>query len=357
MAVRDSETQRWKLKLADLEYSKKYRLNSGTASDPKTVCPLVLLLFVFALTFCQGTPFFMPCEILRRQYFGLALLDPDEDSTQLTFDLTCDDLTSNDPSDDFDEPLLHNFLHDLEATFWTGLWIITSRVNHERSRTYALNIFQNTPTLTLPLSRLSAFELPIQKALYRCLLEQLKRLATIFEMLRTSLYTAATRLGQARAWRTDDGQQRYAKLHTRFAVAFAALADPQAPWASVQLQLPTSSSPRPMDAIIDSDPKEPRVAPGSEAEEKEKAEEEEGLPLSVKHREPDEEKRAPADAPPASSKKRSHHHGKEADGDDSEGGSIDSKRTKANDGARISVAGPRPRQVGTPCDLPNPVAV
>ena len=45
MADRDPETQKWKLKLADLEYGKKFKfgLNTGT-SDPKTVCVIVLTI-------------------------------------------------------------------------------------------------------------------------------------------------------------------------------------------------------------------------------------------------------------------------------------------------------------------------
>ena len=50
MAVRDSETQQWKLKLADLEYSKKFGLHTGT-SDPKIVRTLIFHL-TFVLSFC-----------------------------------------------------------------------------------------------------------------------------------------------------------------------------------------------------------------------------------------------------------------------------------------------------------------
>ena len=40
MAIKDSQTGRWKLRLADLEYSKKFSFNAS-ASDPKTVRLLV----------------------------------------------------------------------------------------------------------------------------------------------------------------------------------------------------------------------------------------------------------------------------------------------------------------------------
>jgi hypothetical protein len=291
----------------------------------------------------------MPCEILQRMYFGDEDVNPLDAHSSL-FKIVLDTVELP------DVPILHNFLHDLEAVFWTGLWIITTRVNYKPSESYALNIFQDTLNLTLPEARLDAFESSIQEALDGCLLEQLNGLAWMFDAVRDFLHSSATVLGQKRAWLTSDGLKIYSILHANFAVAFARLADPQAVWAAVQLLETTSSSPRLLDAIVDEDPKKPEVAPDSEAEEKEKAEEEEGLPLSVKPREPNEEERAHADAPPASSRKRSHHHGKEADGDDGEGRSSDLKRAKANDGGRISAAGPRPRQVGTPCDLPNPVA-
>jgi hypothetical protein len=166
----------------------------------------------------------MPCEILRHRYFG-----DDDDVTEedalarLTMDPN-DDETSETP----EFPLLHNFLHDLEASFWTGLWIITSRVNHEPSRLYALGIFKNTLPLTLPESRLKAFRKPIKDALNGCLLEKLKRLAPTFEAIRKMLYTCAKVMGKKRTWWESPGYKIYSNLHANFALAFASLADSHA---------------------------------------------------------------------------------------------------------------------------------
>ncbi|KDQ25287.1 hypothetical protein PLEOSDRAFT_1019128, partial [Pleurotus ostreatus PC15] len=127
MAIQDPETRHWNLKLADLEYSKKYDSGAGT-SDPKI-----------------GTPFFMPCEILRGSYFGLDPEPPDPVtfSTKLTSSVSAVD----------DPPVRFNFLHDLEATYWTGLWITTCRVNCEESRIFGFRIFDNNATLTLSQAR------------------------------------------------------------------------------------------------------------------------------------------------------------------------------------------------------------
>ena len=120
----------------------------------------------------------MPCEILRRRYFGLPKVEAIEGPSRLEIIL--------DPGEETDEPadpLVYNFLHDLEASFWTGLWIVTSRVNHEPSRIYALSIFQNTPTLELSTRRLATFEQPIKARLQACLPDLLKPLAGTFNVI------------------------------------------------------------------------------------------------------------------------------------------------------------------------------
>ena len=97
----------------------------------------------------------MPCEILQCVYFG-----HDDSSSFVPFHL---DIASNAAPPPPRIPVLHNYLHDLEAIYWTGLWIITSRVNHEPSLTWGLKIFRHT--LTLPPERLQAFILSIRHVL------------------------------------------------------------------------------------------------------------------------------------------------------------------------------------------------
>ncbi|KAJ8691050.1 hypothetical protein PTI98_010659 [Pleurotus ostreatus] len=223
MAIQDPETRHWNLKLADLEYSKKYDSGAGT-SDPKI-----------------GTPFFMPCEILRGSYFGLDPEPPDPVtfSTKLTSSVSAVD----------DPPVRFNFLHDLEATYWTGLWITTCRVNCEESRIFGFRIFDNNATLTLSQARLKAFERPISRILEKCLLPELKGLPpNCFEHARQCLHGAAVYLGRRQAWdNKDEGYKRYSAAHGALAVSFAFLADPAASWASVPLQR-TDSKPRSLGA-------------------------------------------------------------------------------------------------------------
>ncbi|KAJ2912567.1 hypothetical protein MD484_g7847, partial [Candolleomyces efflorescens] len=309
MAVQDPTTKRWRLKLADLEYSKTFGANAST-SDPKT-----------------GTPFFMPCEILRRQYYGLTYSsDPLADILDLRAWLN-EQGNGPQPPKDIDPPLLHNFLHDLEATFWTGLWIITSRVNHEPSRIYGLQIFQNPPKLELTLPRRRAFECSLDDVLSQCLQKSLVPTAVIFERLRMGLHRSATSLGQERAWHTVAGIQEFSNLHARFALLFDALKVPTRPWASVALQPATDSTPRSMN---------PRPEPNGEKDVEQKTQSKvkkaQGrLPHCMKPK--DDEEHIPA----VSGRKRSHQEDDKAnDGGEGRSGS---KRLRSTDGGQISASG------------------
>ncbi|KAJ2921592.1 hypothetical protein H1R20_g15496, partial [Candolleomyces eurysporus] len=326
MAVRDPETQQWKLKLADLEYGKKFGLNTCT-SDPTT-----------------GTPFFMPCEILRRRYFGLKKEVQAITRVSRRKANQAKDSHRVEPT----YPLIHNFLHDLEASWWITLWIITSRLGHKLSETYAIPIFYNTSTLELSEPRLAAFEEEIDKKLYGCLLELLKGVVGEFERIRLHLAQTAEDLGKAKAWSMKKGCQLYSELHANFAAAFAEFANPEAKWASVRLNIPTSSSPRPMDATVIEDLNELCVAPCSE----------ESLPTQVEPRDPDEEVRALADTPPPASLpssntlKRSYHDIEQGDADDEDGGRFsDSKRVKSNDGGKIPASGPSGASTSAGCGV------
>ncbi|RXW16013.1 hypothetical protein EST38_g9838 [Candolleomyces aberdarensis] len=233
MAIQDLETKRWKLKLADLEYAKKFELTTDTPN-----CKI-------------GTPFFMSCEILGGSYLGIEVAKPIRVSGRSRRDLIFD------PDEDSEHacPIVHNFLHDLEACFWTALWIITCRMNHEPSKTYALPIFQNTSNLELPFSRLIAFKRPIGAKLRDYLSEPLKGLAAYLNLIRHFLYAATQDLGKAKAWSMEAGCRIYSEAHANMASTFRDivndLADDKAPWGTVRLQKSTSSSPRPMDPSID----------------------------------------------------------------------------------------------------------
>ncbi len=188
----------------------------------------------------------MPCEILCGSYFGLDAEPPDPLTSWTK-------LTSSVPAVDMqpfqDPPVRFNFLHDLEATYWTGLWITTCRVNCEESRIFGFGIFDNNATLTLSQARLKAFERPISRILEECLLPEFKGLPpNCFEHARQGLHGAAVYLGRRQAWdNKDEGYKRYSAAHAALAVLFAFLADPAASWASVPLQR-TYSKPRSLGA-------------------------------------------------------------------------------------------------------------
>ncbi|KAJ2919085.1 hypothetical protein MD484_g1306, partial [Candolleomyces efflorescens] len=322
MAIKDSQTGRWKLRLADLEYSKKFSFNAS-ASDPKT-----------------GTPFFMPCEILQRRYFG------HDELGSLNIRRAKVRLRKPRASPPPRIPVLHNYLHDLEATYWTGLWIITSRINHEPSSTWGLKVFRDTLTL-LP-DRLDAFMESILHALEECLVEDLREIAEIFDDARTALYACAKELGKRKAWKTDEGLEIHSVAHAHFAVLFSALADQEALWGTVDLEQSTSSSPRCMEAVNE-DSGKPQVAPSAvqeakdgtvqqqsnkDAKKKTKGKRKERLARRVKPKHTDEK------AGQSLRRKRSHGDGEEAYEDEGDRRTGHSKRVKSNSGGRASGSAP-----------------
>ncbi|KAJ2919101.1 hypothetical protein MD484_g1298, partial [Candolleomyces efflorescens] len=324
MAAQDPQTGQWKLKLADLEYSKKFNVNAS-ASDPKI-----------------GTPFFMPSEILQRVYFGY-------DGDLGSFDVFLSDTDSDEPnaaSPPPEEPVLHNYLHDLEATYWTGLWIITSRVNHEPSLTWGLKIFRDT--LTLPPDRLKAFIKSVRHVLEECLVEDLRGVAKSFERIRKTLFACAKELGEKKEWTTDKGLKMYSTANARLTAAFATLANPTAAWGNIDLEQSTSSSPRCMEAVNE-DSDKPQVIPSAVQEGKEstvqqqpnkdakkntKGKKKERLPKRLKPKNPDKE------AGPAFGRKRTHRDAEEEYQDEGEGRPNHSKRVKSNSGGRAPGSAP-----------------
>ncbi|KAJ2919113.1 hypothetical protein MD484_g1296, partial [Candolleomyces efflorescens] len=323
MAVQDPQTGQWKLKLADLEYSKKFNVNAR-ASDPKT-----------------GTPFFMPCEILNRRYFGhddLGSFNPHDATVSL------DELSAaSQPR----QPILHNYLHDLEATYWTGLWIITSRVNHEPSLTWGLNIFRDTLTL-LP-DRLDAFMMSICDELEKCLVEDLRIIAKNFDHVRRILYASAKWIGERQLWTHKEALKTYSVAHAHLTNMFADLADSTASWGNVELEESNLSSLRCMEEVVNKDSNKAPVVPSAVQEGKEgtvqqqpnkdvkkntKGKKKERHPQRVKAKNPDEK------AGPAFGRKRSHRDDDEAFKDECEGRTRQSKRVKSNGGGRASGSAP-----------------
>ncbi|RXW13309.1 hypothetical protein EST38_g12546 [Candolleomyces aberdarensis] len=91
LAIKDPNGT-WKVKLADLEYAKKFENGTATA-DPKT-----------------GTPYFMAHEILGHDYIIRGKTVEEEIITSL-------DLQTNTPETPAPAPVRHNFQHDLECLF------------------------------------------------------------------------------------------------------------------------------------------------------------------------------------------------------------------------------------------------
>ncbi|KAJ2919086.1 hypothetical protein MD484_g1307, partial [Candolleomyces efflorescens] len=308
MAIKDPQTGQWKLKLADFEYSKKYDVEA-VASDP----PI-------------GTAPFMPCEILQRRYFG-------HDGDLGSFDPFLLDIAPIAASPPPRIPVLHNYLHDLEATYWTGLWIITSRVSHGPSLSWGLKVFRNTLTL-LP-DRLDAFVESVRPVLEECLVEDLRGIAKKFERVRKVLYACAQSLGEKKAWKTEEGLLAYSAAHAHLTAMFGTLANSAAAWGNVDLESSTSSSPRCLESVVKGEPsvvsstgqgsKEGAalLSVSQDAKRDTKDKKKEKLARRVKPEYPEKK------AGPALRQKRTHRDDEEANED---GRSGNSKRVKSNGG-------------------------
>ncbi|KAH9474514.1 hypothetical protein JR316_0012975 [Psilocybe cubensis] len=97
----------WQAKLMDLEYARPFQRPDEAAADPKT-----------------GTPFFMPIEILKQEYFyrkGLEQPEDDVDYIASRGRRRAVKAAKNDI-------VTHNFQHDLESVWWLILYLIVSRV-------------------------------------------------------------------------------------------------------------------------------------------------------------------------------------------------------------------------------------
>ncbi|RXW11591.1 hypothetical protein EST38_g14264, partial [Candolleomyces aberdarensis] len=171
LAIQDKNGD-WKIKLADLEYAKKFDPNVSGASDPKT-----------------GTPSYMAHEILQRAYVKVG------QGGNVTV-ITPEQFTE--PDAIATPPVRHNYQHDVESVFWIALWIVTVRVNHKKSMEYGRKIFPRRGGL--PTDRHKAFVQPIEKSLAACLHEQLLPLAKTLEIFRQKLHASAELRGEKLGW-------------------------------------------------------------------------------------------------------------------------------------------------------------
>ncbi|PPQ93441.1 LOW QUALITY PROTEIN: hypothetical protein CVT25_004513 [Psilocybe cyanescens] len=182
---------KWNVKLADLEYAKKYPPSPGyePSDDPKT-----------------GTPFFMAHEIL-----DLHQLHSNATKVAPPFD----------PDDIFAFPVevnrpvpIHNFQHDLESVWWILLYTITLRVENSPSKAlgYARTVFQNSNGLSK--ARRDCFVDSIRAKLNKVLLEDVRAFGIPMEWMRSRLHKGSVD-------REKDGLLReigsYIEIHSQFA--------------------------------------------------------------------------------------------------------------------------------------------
>lgn len=146
----------------------------------------------------QGTPYFMPTEILFKEY----LFDPEPQVS--TAENRYADEDSGETTRPMREPAIHHFHHDLESLWWLILWLITSYVQDQpaeswkdsESQAKAINtcrvwitpIFQNV--LKLSAERHLCFTRSIKEKLGEILPKSLADHAWRIERLRKDLHAA-----------------------------------------------------------------------------------------------------------------------------------------------------------------------
>ncbi|PPQ78291.1 hypothetical protein CVT25_011750 [Psilocybe cyanescens] len=242
----------WQVKLSDLEYAKPFPPPAGykASTDPKTL---------------QGTPYFMPFEILQKRYLYL---------------FSEDDISSSawNSGDGFlsekDDVVIHNFQHDLESVWWILLWTLTCRIVHAPCNTWALPIFQNITNLSP--ARAECFTLALQAGIpaegdfQSKLAEPTREFGRCMELGRRFMFLEYRKRVKSRLLRERGS---YAFIHQQFIKLFEQVALIKAEWRPVEL---IKSNPYSVPHITD-----PSKAPATDASTNQTSAEEAPAPQDV----------------------------------------------------------------------------
>ncbi|PPQ85561.1 hypothetical protein CVT25_006731 [Psilocybe cyanescens] len=245
LAHRTDDSLPWKVKLIDLEYAKRFPPDNYEAVvDPKT-----------------GTPYFMPTEILAKQYLYVPRKKVQtRDRSKYTKD-------ANGLSRDI---VIHNFQHDLESLWWLILYLIISHIKDqstedwqgpvfqnavERCQNWAAPIFQNV--IDLSSERRICFNYSLVEATVSFIPESVAPIAQLLEINRATLQHAF--VGRVR-----DGYLRnvesYALVHLDFGDFLEAIQGlEKKEWRKYSLKTLTKFS------TLNSNPRIPAFSPGAGA--------------------------------------------------------------------------------------------
>lgn len=236
------EDGEWKAKLSDLEFSEMLGY-AQSRTDPRTVSLRTYFRFRGArvLTPTQGTPYYMPHEVLNEEYLLTNHRDCIEQKslavrlkvpvgspeyqrlTEINKNF-CDRFKALPPIATAYIPphgatVRYNFQRDLELIWWLVTFYITTCVDHEESQDYAQFIFQKT--LTPSKERIHCFE---QNFITRCGRSLHPNIRGTFNELMETLCTTMYEEYVAReAFRQLHIPESYSYIHGRFATKFRAL--------------------------------------------------------------------------------------------------------------------------------------
>ncbi|KAF4623611.1 hypothetical protein D9613_001474 [Agrocybe pediades] len=193
---------RWKAKVSDLEYAKKFPRDPESRVDVST-----------------GTPYFMAHEILNARYI-----------VRMAFESDGDYYKSVDNNKHGAQSVIHNFQHDLEPIYWLLYWTLVDRIPHEPSHIHSKEIFLNTVSMfTL---RSDAFLDPIRVRLQQALKPSVLFFAKPLDIIRNSLSAAC----QKREMDKEiNDPLSYIKVYDRFSQFFEGVAAGRSDWANEEL--------------------------------------------------------------------------------------------------------------------------
>jgi hypothetical protein len=175
-------------------------MQGGIPHPPITMVPLTRKRYVLSLIkqtfvdkFPQGTPYFMPHEILDlKSIYSVAqnkYASESYEDRKLNFNV--DELDEDGPETTVTQPaphqvVIYNFQHDLESIWWILMWTLTARVSHDPSILFASKIFQNKTSLCR--ERADCILEDISLRLRNCLEISLRRFIRPLEMLRDEMH-------------------------------------------------------------------------------------------------------------------------------------------------------------------------
>ncbi|PPQ90042.1 hypothetical protein CVT25_006359 [Psilocybe cyanescens] len=219
----DNIQEPWQVKLADLEYAKKFPPPNDyeASADPKT-----------------GTPYFMPLEVMLKRYLNSTDMKEDMQADRQRVSAVQEARAARARATAVSKLgssriVVHNFQHDLESLWWILLWTVTCRI--KSGAAYGKPIFVNQMEPTK--ERYDCFmAYSLLGELEKCIAppkseDDIGLAASIEGLRRVMKMDYAQRIGNAKLFKA----KYFAQIHKDFADSFMAMQTTASEWSSTPL--------------------------------------------------------------------------------------------------------------------------